>query len=317
MTPITVSRPTTVAARVLIKKADGEEEPFDPAKLEKSLELAGASSTARARIAARIMREIENAVIGGVERTKRKSDVFGFSSRGAGNLAPEEAKFTTEEIYRRAFDILRKEEAPPVAARYSVKRAVFELGPSGFPFEQFLAEVLRAHGWKTRTGVALTGRCAPHEVDVVAEKGGKRVGIEAKFHNDAGGKTDIKDALYVHARYEDLKNTPEASSRVDEGWLITNTRFTRNAIRYAQCSNLTLIGWDYPHGRNLYSLIEEARVHPLTCLTTLSGSEKNRFLDKRIVLCKSISTRHILEEYGVKPARIPQVLDEAKQLCGI
>lgn len=271
---------------ILVTKADGEQEPFDAAKLESSLEHVGASSTTRARITARILHELRPGM-------------------------------STEEIYRRAFDLLRHEEAPPVAARYSIKRAVFNLGPSGFPFEQFLAEVLRAHGWNARTGVALTGRCAPHEVDVLAEKKGKRVGIEAKFHNEPGGKTDIKDALYVHARYEDLKHTPEAASRVDEGWLVTNTRFTRNAIRYAQCANLTLIGWDYPRTRNLLSLIEEARVHPLTCLTTLSEGEKHRLLDSRVVLCKNVATRHILEEYGVKPARIPQVLDEAKRLCGV
>ena len=271
---------------ILVTKADGEQEPFDPAKLEFSLERVGASSTARARIAARVLHELKPGM-------------------------------TTEEIYRHAFDMLRKEESPPIAARYSIKRAIFELGPSGFPFEQFLAEVLRAHGWSTRTGVALTGRCAPHEVDVLAEKKGKRIGIEAKFHNEPGGKTDIKDALYVHARYEDLKNSPEAGSRVDEGWLVTNTRFTRNAIRYAQCSNLTLIGWDYPRTKNLLSLIESARVHPLTCLTTLSPGEKRRLLDQRIVLCKTVASRHILEEGGVKPARILSVLDEAQRLCGI
>ena len=223
---------------------------------------------------------------------------------------------STEEIYRRAFEMLSREERAPVAARYSIKRALFQLGPSGFPFEQFLAEVLRAHGWRVRTGVALTGRCAPHEVDVLAEKDGKRVGIEAKFHNEAGGKTDIKDALYVKARYDDLKNTP-GESHVDEGWLVTNTRFTRNAIRYAQCANLTLLGWDYPHSRNLLQMIEEARVHPLTCLTTLTEGEKHRLLDNRIVLCKSVSTPHLLEEYGVKPARIEGVLAEASELCGV
>jgi len=271
---------------ILITKADGEQEPFDPAKLELSLEHVGASSVVRARIAARVLRELKPGM-------------------------------KTEEIYQHAFGMLQKEELLPVAARYSIKRAVFDLGPSGFPFEQFLAEVLRAHGWNTRTGVALTGRCAPHEVDVLAEKNGKRIGIEAKFHNEPGGKTDIKDALYVHARYEDLKNSPEASSRLAEGWLVTNTRFTRNAIRYAQCSNLTLIAWDYPRTQNLLSLIESARVHPLTCLTTLSEGEKHRLLEQRVVLCKTVASRHVLEEYGVKPARIPQVLDEAQRLCGI
>src|SRR3989304_3409296 len=145
---------------ILTRKADGEQEPYDAVKLEHSLERAGASSTVRARIAARIARELRPGM-------------------------------RTEDIYRHAFDILRHEDLTPVAARYSIKRAVFALGPSGFPFEQFIAEVLRAHGWKTRTGVALTGRCAPHEVDVLAEKAGKRIGIEAKFHNDAGGQTAI------------------------------------------------------------------------------------------------------------------------------
>lgn len=270
----------------LITKADGEQEPFDPAKLEHSLALSGASSTMRARVLAHVMHELKPGMM-------------------------------TEEIYRHAFAILRREEVVPVAARYSIKRAVFALGPSGFPFEQFLAEIFRAHGWKTQTGVALNGRCAPHEVDVYAEKNGKRIGIEAKFHNDAAGKTDIKDVLYVKARYDDLRTTPEASSRVDEGWLVTNTRFTRNAIRYAQCSGLSLIGWDYPRTRNLLSLIEEARVHPLTCLTTLSDTEKRRFLDQKIVLCKQVGTPHLLKEFGVRPERISKVVEEAQQLCGI
>lgn len=273
-------------SNILITKADGEQEAYDPSKLDSSLARAGAGAQIRARVLAHVEQELK-------------------------------PNMTTEEIYRHAFEILRREESSPVAARYSIKRAVFALGPSGFPFEQFLAEILRAHGWSAKTGVALTGRCAPHEVDVLAEKGGRRVGIEAKFHNEPGGKTDIKDALYVYARYEDLKKAPDVSSRVDEGWLVTNTRFTMNAIRYAQCSNLTLLGWDYPHDRGLLAMIEEARVHPLTCLTTLSEGEKHSLLDNKIVLCKNVQTSHLLEEYGVKPGRIPFVLEEAQRLCGI
>ena len=271
---------------VLITKADGEQEPFDPEKLIGSLDHSGASSFVRDRIVEHVLRELREGM-------------------------------TTEEIYRHAYGMLRREEEQPVAARYSVKRALFALGPSGFPFEQFLAEVLRAHGWSARTGVALTGRCAPHEIDVWAEKKGRRIGIEAKFHNDGGGKTDIKDALYVKARYDDLKLSPDSASRVDEGWLVTNTTFTRNAIRYAQCSNLTLVAWDYPREHNLMRMIEEARVHPLTCLTTLTDGEKHRLLDNKVVLCKSVSSPHLLSGYGVKPARIPQVLEEAQRLCGI
>lgn len=270
----------------LVTKADGTQETFDPAKLEHSLALAGASSTSRARVVAKVMDELHPGV-------------------------------RTEDIYRHAFELLKTEEHMPVAARYSVKRAVFELGPSGYPFESFLAEVLRANGWSARAEITLMGRCVSHEVDVLAEKQGKRIGIEAKFHNDPGGKTDIKDALYVKARYDDLKQAPLASSRVDEGWLVTNTRFTQNAIRYARCSNLTLVGWDYPRTRGLLSMIEEGKVHPITCLTTLSAGEKRRLLDSKVVLCKSVTTSHLLQEYGVKPDHVSHVLNEARLLCRI
>ncbi len=271
---------------ISITKADGQFEKFDPAKLEHSLAHAGASTTMRAKILARVLRHLRPGIM-------------------------------TEEIYRHAFDMLKDEEQAPVAARYSMKRAVFALGPSGFPFERFLAEVFRGHGWSVTTDITLMGRCVTHEIDVLMEKDGERVGIEAKFHNDPGGKTDIKDALYVKARYDDLRQAPEASSRVNEGCLVTNTRFTRNAIRYAQCSNLRLIGWDYPRTRGLLNLIEEAGVHPLTCLTTLTDGEKRRLLDQKIVLCKQIQTPHILQEYGIKPDHIPRVIEEAKLLSGI
>jgi len=273
-------------SHLFITKADGEQEPFDPAKLEHSLAHAGASSTTRARILARVLHEAKPGI-------------------------------STAQIYGHAFEMLQQIEEPPVAARYSVKRAVFDLGPSGFPFEQFLAEVMRAHGWSARTGVTLIGRCAPHEVDVLVEKDGKRVGIEAKFHNDPGGKTDIKDALYVHARYQDLAQAPERSSHVDEGLLVTNTRFTRNAIRYARCANLSLLGWEYPSGRGLFDLINEGHVHPITALTSLSAGEKRRLLDKKIVLCKHLLAPHLLEEYGIRPDKIPRVLAEVRALMGV
>jgi hypothetical protein len=269
---------------VLVTKADGEQEFFQEDKLDASLVRAGASASARRSIISHIRSELHDGM-------------------------------TTEAIYHHAFELLKKADELPVAARYSVKRAVFALGPSGYPFERFFAAILNAHGWTTRTGLALTGRCAPHEVDILAEKNGKRVGVEAKFHNDPGGRTDMKDALYVYARYEDLKQAPDSHSRVDEGWLVTNTRFTRNVIRYAQCANLTIISWDYPRDHGLHELIEKARVHPLTCLTSLTDGEKRSLLERNIVLCKDVRVPGVLQEHGVRPSHIDRILEEAARLC--
>jgi len=269
-----------------ITKADGEHEPFSRDKLKASLLHAGARQETIDRLLAQIEREIREGM-------------------------------TTEDIYQYTFDALTHLEETPVAARYSIKRAVFDLGPSGYPFEKFFAEILRAHGWRTQVELAMNGRCAPHEVDVLAEKGHVRAGIEVKFHNTPGTKTDVKDALYVRARFDDLMHAPHEHDRVTEGWLVTNTRFTRTAIRYARCSGLTLYGWDYPNHRGIIDMIEDASVHPITCLTTLSRSEKNQLLDRNIVLCTSIKDHpQMLSEHGISPSKISSIRNEAHQLCG-
>ena len=58
-------------------------------------------------------------------------------------------------------------------------------------------------------------------------------------------------------------------------------------------------------------------MHPLTALTTLSEGEKRRLLESRIVLCKSVQTPHLLEQHGIAPSKIPQVVEEAQRLCSI
>lgn len=270
---------------VHIVKADGEKELFDPAKLDNSLTRAGASEEVRRRIIDHMIEEIEEGM-------------------------------TTSEIYRHAFKLLRKDERHPVAARYSIKRAVFDLGPSGFPFEQFVSELLRTDGWNTETGVAMNGKCTSHEVDVLAKKEGKKIGVEVKFHNAAGTKTDVKAALYVYARFEDLKEARDPQMKVDEGWLVTNTRFTRNAVRYGKCVGLSMIGWDYPKNNGILDMIERSGVHPLTCLTTLTDGEKRKFLQKNIVLCKAITQgKHLLQEFGISSKKSEEVLEEASRLC--
>lgn len=268
-----------------ITKADGTQEPFDPRKLDRSLKRVGASEQARTDIIGHITNEIKDG-------------------------AP------TEAIYAHAFELLKRERRDaPTAARYSVKRAVQELGPSGFPFERFVAEIFRSLGYtNVNTGVMVQGACVSHEVDVVAEHEKIRMGAEVKFHNNLGMKTDVKDALYVRARFDDLREGPE---HIQEAWLITNTRFTENAIHYGQCRGLKLLGWDYPKRRGLEVLIDRAHVHPITTLTTITNETKRKLLDKNIVLCKNLLPElDNLHAYGVPRADNEDVAYEVKTLCG-
>ena len=38
-------------------------------------------------------------------------------------------------------------------------------------------------------------------------------------------------------------------------------------------------------------------------------------MENNIVLCKHVQSPHLLEEYGVRPARIAAVMEEARELC--
>lgn len=269
---------------IFIKKADGTSEPFLSSKLEQSLTRAGASKP----VIQEIIEKVTARLVEGV---------------------------TTKEIYQDAFSLLRdKEKELVVAAKYSLKKAVFDLGPSGFPFEDFITEIYRARDFEVSTGTILQGRCAEHEVDLFARKKSKKYGAEIKFHNHQGIKTDLKVALYVHARFEDLIKSKE----VDEGILITNTKFTKTAIAYGKCVGLEMISWDYPKGgeESLYSLIEDSGLHPITCLTTIPKGDKKRLLEGDIVLCRTIKEdTSILETYGIASDRIPLILKEINTLC--
>jgi hypothetical protein len=273
---------------ILVVKSTGEQEAFEPAKLVNSLRKAGATK----EHAEKILKHIESELVSGM---------------------------TTSEIYRHAFSYLRH-EAQPIAARYSMKRAISELGPNGFPFEKFIAEVFKAHGYDAVTDQMVQGSCVEHEVDVVAWKGSELAMVEAKFHNEPGLKSDLKVALYVKARWDDLREeTYEYGGKkrkITAFQLFTNTKFTDHAIRYAECKGLSLVGWNYPRKGNLEDLITESGLHPLTSLTTLSQTEKKTLLGAGLVLCKDLAARkETLVDLGIAREKLGLVLDEIEHLC--
>jgi len=267
---------------MFITKADGTTEAFDPAKLQLSLHRSGATQEAVQTIVEEIKKELYSGI-------------------------------TTSEIYRRAFAHLR-EHKRGVAARYSLKRAVLEFGPSGFPFEAYLAELFRAEGYTAEIDQIVKGVCVEHEVDVVMHKKNTTTYVEAKFHNTPGFKTDLKTALYVKARIDDLR-AAHPKGEVN-GLLVTNTKFTTVAAQYATCQSLELLAWDYPQQGNLHDRIDRAKLYPITALTTLSKHEKMALLQEKKVLCNTLTgDSNALARAGVAGRRAQAVLEEVGALC--
>lgn len=264
---------------------------------------------------------------GSIERWDGTKLVRSLRRAGAGEGTAERIRQTIEatiaeseessQIYRRAFMMLRR-EGRATAARYSLRRALFEFGPSGHPFEDFVAELFKSEGWNVLPRQIIQGKCVSHEVDVYAERNGEYMAAELKYHNNPGFKTDIKIALYVKARLDDIwANTKNGAGngRVDHGYLITNTKFTHQAVEYALCSGVTLIGWNYPHNGNLYDRIVASGLYPITALTSLRKTEKRLLIDRNISTTELLRKhREILREIGVSPERIGHVVAEIDML---
>lgn len=220
----------------------------------------------------------------------------------------------TSEIYHHISEFLGTSSHPHAKAKYGLKQAIAQLGPTGYPFEDFVAEILKTQGYQTTVRNMLMGKCITHEIDVIAQKGKERLMVEAKFHNLPGTKTSIHVALYTKARFNDVLE----KNNLNLAWLITNTKMSQDAITYAICMGMRITSWDYPDGESLRDLIEKSGLSPITVLTTLSNNQKQILLEKSHVLCKTLYTSpQILDTLSISTDEKKKILDEAKFVCNL
>ena len=275
---------------VLVKKSSGEYEDFQIEKLINSLRRAGANEVIVKDIAHKVYEQLEEGM-------------------------------TTKRIYEAAFKML-KAKSRVSAFKYKLKKALMELGPSGFPFEKLVAKLLAHEGFETKVGVIVQGNCVQHEVDVIAQKGEKHYMIECKYHSDQGRFCNVKIPLYIHSRFLDVekqwRRKKGHQNKIHKGGLYTNTRFTSDAINYGNCVGLLMTSWDYPKESGLKDRIDQAGLHPLTALTSLTKAEKTKLLDEGIVLCKELhESPNLLDKVGIPNSRHKRILEDSLELCKI
>jgi hypothetical protein len=76
------------------------------------------------------------------------------------------------------------------------------------------------------------------------------------------------------------------------------------------------LSWDYPKQNNLRDKIDHLHLYPITCLTTLSFAEKDRLLVMDCILVKELVYKTaLLEQLGLSPNRMKNVIKEASELC--
>jgi len=271
-----------------IVKHSGDSVPFDVEKLINSLRRAKANEA----LIQQIVEQVESQLYDGI---------------------------TTKKIYQMAFKML-KGKSRVSASKYKLKKALMELGPTGFPFEKLVGKIMAHEGFDTKVGVIVQGNCVQHEVDVIAKKDNNHYMIECKYHSDQGRFCNVKIPLYIHSRFLDVEKQWERQkgheTKLHKGGVYTNTRFTTDAIQYGKCVGLLLASWDYPRGNGLKDRIDKSGLHPLTALTTLTKAEKTKLLDKGIVLCKELHENpSLLEQIGMPKPRHKNILEDSEKLC--
>ncbi len=243
-----------------VRKASGELEIFDIEKLKQSLHKAGGNEELIANITSDIKDWIQDGI-------------------------------STKKLYSQAFKLLNRKNRLN-ALRYKLKQALYELGPSGYPFEHFMGEIYRRWGYNVEVGKVIEGSCISHEMDVIATNQRNQIFLECKYSSHQGKYVSIHVPLYVKARVDDIiirrENTPEYSGLNFSGGVISNTRFSPDSIAYSKCYNLSLLGWDYPTGNGLKEIMEREKIFPITILHELTKKQISILLELGLVTCKQL-----------------------------
>lgn len=274
--------------KVKIIKASGDEVDFSEEKVAASLRRSGADPALIAKILGNLEHELHPGI-------------------------------STKEIYKRAFSLL-KNKSRLLASRYKLKKAIYELGPTGFPFEKFIAAILKNSGYNVEVGSIFQGKCVTHEVDIKATNSSDTILIECKFHSDQGKNCNVKVPLYIHSRFRDIENfqkeRKENSLFFTETWVVTNTRFSLDASNYANCVGLYLLSWDTPKGNSLKERIDHTGLYPITVSTLLTKREKQFLLSRDVVLCKElVNDNFLLDQLEVSQTRKKHIFAEMQSLC--
>lgn len=275
-----------------IKKTTGEHEPFKEKKYLTSMRDAGIEYS----LAQEVMR-----MVGRDKQNLRTTDSL--------HTATERTLVNTNNYAE--------------AARYNLKRSIINLGPSGFPFEQFIARLFQAYGYATETNLILQGKCVKHEIDVIARRDNLHYMIECKHHHYSGAKTKVQVALYTHARFLDVVDrwAQQEGNKKDQHvpWLVTNTKVTSDVIAYADCVGMKILAWHYPKNKGLNQFIEKNKLYPVTTLPNVSLKTQQVLVRNKLILLSDVAALtgpQLRNTTKLSQSVIAKIQETTRQLLG-
>lgn len=236
---------------ILVKKADGRKEEFSPGKILNTCMRAGLSRKA----AENIVRKVEARLFNGIR---------------------------THDIYEMVLkELERIEDRSSMVFR--LREAVSEI-PSD-KFELYVKKILESYGYKCQWNVLVEGKYVEHQVDILAEKGGKKYLVECKHHINPHRFCGLGIVLQVQGRLEDVQDGyRERKNRLNfsGAWVITNTKFSEHAKMYANGRGIMLSGWKYKAKGSLESMIQAKKLYPI-CIIKMDKSLKKTLFERDII----------------------------------
>lgn len=260
-----------------VTKASGDSEKFDANKIYNSILTTGASK----KLALETVKLVKSKHYNGI---------------------------TTKEILNIILQNLKKE--PGISQRYDLKKAIMSLGPSGFPFEEYIARILNHYDYETKINNYIKGKRITHEIDIIAKKQNIKYMIECKYHNELGTHTKLHVAMYTYARFLDV-------NKFDIPWLVTNTKCVDEAIKYAKGVNLKITSWNYPKINSLRELIVKKDLYPITSISCVDDNIKEKLLSNDLVLAKDLmhlTNKELILKTGLNEMQINKIRKEVYEI---
>jgi len=273
---------------ISVINARGEAEPFSFRKVFASARRAGASNKIATEIALKIRSEI-------APGTK------------------------TSDIFRMVREMLAEHDYTS-AVRFNLKEAIRRFGSSGFPFEKYIAGIYARMGYRVDLNKKIKGKCVAHEIDFIAKKEKEVIIGECKYRISPGDRVDVKNCLANYARLIDLQegNYLKNFQGMDiKSVIITNAKFTNQAIKYSKCIGMDLIGWRYPTSGGLEEMIESQKLYPITILPSFKGILTNLLSMQDKILIQDIlkeDIKKLAEKSGIQESKLEPLISEAKNL---
>lgn len=195
----------------------------------------------------------------------------------------------TRKILQLIFRELQKFK-PEVKCQICLRKAL-SLMKSKPDFERFVQLLLKEHGYTVIPNRILRGRCVEHEVDAIATKDGETYIVEIKHHANFHTPTGLDESRIARAVLEDVTEGFEfglTPMKIDRAMIVSNTKLSGHARRYAECKQIRHVGWNSPANRGLQMMIEEKKLYPITFLKGLNSAAREKLTSAGIIVLKQI-----------------------------